>query len=116
MNEMRDFKTQLEQLKAAYPDLEQLPDEVAQAAAQGRDMVQAYGHWLAQEKEGGKSVQQIQAENAVLKAENESLKREIAILKQNAGAQQRAVGGVQGGGLDKPDKTGFLAGLESGGW
>lgn len=117
MKEKRDFKTQLEQLKAAYPDLEQLPDEVVQAAAQGKDMVQAYADWLTHEKDDAKSVRQIKAENAVLKAENEKLKGEIAVLKQNAGAQQRAVGsGVQGGGMDKSDKTGFLAGLESGGW
>ena len=112
--ENRDFKAEVEALKAAYPDLDHIPEEVAQMMAKGKSAKEAYEAWKAGESDQNKEIARLQAENAQLKAENEALKKEIGVLKQNASTSARAVvSGVRGDKVDKPRDNGFLVGLDS---
>ena len=118
MNEKRNFKQEMEQLKQAYPQLDHIPEEVAQAASKGQSLLEAYEDWMAAQKVGEEESLRLKAENRQLKEENALLKKEVAILKQNASAGARAVGsGVhsRGGAQVKP-RHAFLDGLESDGW
>lgn len=93
----RDFVAEVQQLRALYPEVKEIPDEVALAAADGTNLLTAY---LAYK---GKQSQQAAA----------TLKRENAVLKHNAASAARApVRGVTGGGATntKPDDP-FLKGL-----
>jgi len=95
---LRDFTAEVSQLRALYPDLKEIPDEVASAAAQGVPLLSAY---LAYREKQSR-------ETAA------ALKRENAVLKQNAAAAAKApVKGVTGGGDAKPPKVDpFIQGFD----
>ncbi len=112
MNKQRNYQVELEQLKAAHPDLDHIPEEVAQRSAKGMNLLQAYEQWAA-----AVDVEAMQQENKALLEENEALKKEIAVLKQNALARARTVGGAGlGAGMEKPHNNVFLTGLETDSW
>lgn len=85
----RDFAREVEQLKALYPDIKEIPDEVAKAAAKGVPVLTAFLAY--REKQSAKTA-------AALKAENK-------VLKQNAASAAKApVKGVTGGGTASAKK------------
>lgn len=94
----RDYAAEVSQLRALYPGLKEIPDEVARAAAQGVPLLSAY---LAYRDKQSR-------ETAA------ALKRENAVLKQNAAAAAKApVKGVTGGGDAKPPKVDpFIKGFD----
>ena len=78
----RDLRAEVEQLRVLYPDLKEMPDEVAQSISKGVPVLQAY---LAYRDK--------QSATAAAK-----LRKENQILKQNAANSARApVRGVSGG-------------------
>jgi hypothetical protein len=101
---IRDFASEVAQLRALYPDFKETPDEVAKAVAKGVPLLSAYLAY--RDKESSKTAA--------------ALKRENAVLKQNAAAAAKApVKGVTGGGKSTPEKKdpfaeGFDEALE--GW
>lgn len=97
----RDYRAEVEQLKALYPDYGTLPDEVAKAVLRGVPVVTAY---LAY-----RDRQSTQA--------TEALKKENAALKQNAAAAAKApVRGVTGGGATPGKSDPFAKGFDSVQW
>lgn len=98
----RDFKAEVDQLKALYPDFKEMPDEVAKAAANGANLLTAYLAY--REKQTSKAAA--------------SLKKENEVLKQNAASAAKApVKGVTGGGATntKPQHR-LLDGFDSDSW
>ena len=92
-NQQRDFAADMEAFKAAFPEVEQLPDPVAEQWAQGNDLTESY---LAHQR---------QKEEAQ------------AVLRQNAQAAAHApVRGSSGGAQSPKGSDSFLQGLESEGW
>jgi len=98
----RDFKSQVKQLKALFPDFKSMPEEVMQAYADGADLLSAY------------SAYRVQASEKAAK----SIKKENQILKQNAASAAKApVKGVSGGGSTNQKKEDpFLKGFDSDNW
>jgi hypothetical protein len=97
----RDFKQEVEQLKALYPDFKEVPDEVAKAVAKGAPLLVAYLAY--REKQSAKTAA--------------NLKQENKVLKQNAASAAKApVRGVTGGGevSAKPKKNIFESGFDAG--
>jgi hypothetical protein len=94
----RNFINEVAQLQALFPEVKEIPDEVAKAAALGAPLLSAYLAY--REKQSSKTVA--------------SLKKENEILKQNAAASARApVKGVTGGGNSTPAKKDpFLEGWD----
>lgn len=100
--EIKDFRSQLRQLKAVYPDFTNMPKEVMDAYMNGADMLSAYSAYrVAQSEKAAKS-----------------LKKENQVLKQNAASQAKApVKGVTGGGSTGGAKEDmFLKGFDSDKW
>lgn len=98
---VRDFRAEVEQLKALYPEFNEVPDEVARAAAKGIPLLTAY---LAY-----RDKQSVQTAA--------SLKKENQVLKQNAASAAKApVKGVSGGGVAPKKVDNFLKGFDSDPW
>ena len=99
---VRDFRAEVEQLKALYPQLTEVPDEVAVAASKGVPLLSAYLAY--RDKQSAKTAA--------------SLKKENRVLKQNAASAAKApVRGVTGGGsvtVKKEDP--FLSGFDADNW
>ena len=91
--QQRDFTADMEAFKAAFPEVEQLPDPVAEQWAQGGDLTESYlAHQRRQEEEQ-------------------------AVLRHNAQAAAHApVRGSTGGAQSPKGNDSFLQGLESEGW
>lgn len=78
----RDFKAEVDQLRALYPDFKEMPNEVALAVSKGANLLTAYLAY--REKQGRQAAA--------------TLKRENQVLKQNAASAAKApVKGVTGG-------------------
>ena len=93
----RDFLSEVQQLRALYPEVKEIPDEVALAAADGANLLTAYLAYKGQQSQKAAA----------------SLKRENEVLKHNAASAAKApVRGITGGGATntKPDDP-FLKGL-----
>ena len=89
----RDLRTEVEQLRALYPDIKEMPDEVAKAVSKGIPLLTAYLAY--REKESAKTAA--------------SLKKENNILKQNAANTAKApVRGVTGGDNTAPKAKSLL--------
>lgn len=85
----RDFAYEIEQLKALYPDIKTIPDEVAKAASKGIPVLTAFLAYRDKQSE---------QTAAALRAENN-------VLKQNAASAAKApVRGVTGGGTPSSAK------------
>lgn len=85
----RDFAYEIEQLKALYPDIKEIPDEVAKAASKGIPVLTAFLAY--RDKQSAKTAAALRAENNV--------------LKQNAASAAKApVRGVTGGGTPSSAK------------
>ena len=99
---VRDFRAEVEQLKALYPEFKEVPDEVARAAAKGVPLLTAYLAY--RDKQSAKTAA--------------SLKKENRVLKQNAASAAKApVTGVTGGGSVTPKKSDpFLKGFDADNW
>ena len=96
---MRDFSEEIRELWRIRPQLrgQKLPDEVAKAAANGRNLSVAY---LEQEAEPARK-------------QAASSRRENEILRQNAASAARApVKGTTGSSVDQGPKDPFLEGFE----
>ena len=97
----RDLRAEVEQLRALYPEIKEMPDEVAKAVSQGVPVITAYLAY--RERQSAKAAATLQRENQ--------------ILKQNAANSAKApVRGVTGGDSTPPKKRslfeeGFDAGL-----
>lgn len=86
----RNFASEVEQLKALYPDIKEIPDEVAKAASKGVPVLTAFLAY--RDKQSAKTAAALRAENNV--------------LKQNAASAAKApVRGVTGGGTTSAKKT-----------
>jgi hypothetical protein len=97
--QQRDLRAEVEQFRTLFPDVREMPNEVAKAVAKGVPVVTAY---LAY-REG---------ESA--KAAN-SLRKENKTLRQNAANVQRApVKGVSGSDTGKQKTDPFTAGFDAG--
>lgn len=97
----RNFRQEVEQLKALYPEFKEVPDEVAKAVSKGAPLLVAYLAY--REKQSAKTAA--------------SLKQENKVLKQNAASAAKApVRGVTGSGdtATKPKKDVFESGFEAG--
>ena len=99
---VRDFVSEVNQLKSLYPDFKEMPDEVARAVADGANLLTAYVAY--REKQTSKAAA--------------SLKKENEVLKQNAASAAKApVRGVTGGGAtDTKPKNNLLVGFDSDYW
>ena len=98
---VRDFRAEVEQLKALYPEFNVVPDEVARAAAKGIPLLTAYLAYRDKQS----------AQTAA------SLKKENQVLKQNAASAAKApVKGVSGGGVAPKKVDNFLKGFDSDPW
>lgn len=98
---VRDFRSEVEQLKALYPEFNEVPDEVARAAAKGIPLLTAYLAYRDKQS----------AQTAA------SLKKENQVLKQNAASAAKApVKGVSGGGVAPKKVDNFLKGFDSDPW
>lgn len=92
----RDYAAEVALLRRIWPDFREMPEEVAQMAAEGESLVAAYAVW--QGREHLKEAQTLRAENAA--------------LKQNANAALHApVRGVKGSAKQKISD--FERGFES---
>lgn len=92
----RDYAAEVALLRKIWPDFKEMPEEVAQMAAEGESIVAAYAVW--QGREHLKEAQALRAENAA--------------LKQNADVLSRApVRGVKGSAKQKISD--FERGFES---
>ena len=99
---VRDFAAEVKQLKALFPKVEEIPDEVLNVAAT-KDISVVTAYLAYRENESAKAA--------------ESLKKENAILKQNAAsAAKDAVKGVTGGGASADKVDYFMKGFESDPW
>lgn len=99
---VRDIAQEHQQLKELYPDVKEIPNEVARAVANGTNLLTAYVAY--REKQTSKAAA--------------SLKKENEVLKQNAASAAKApVKGVTGGGATntKP-KNDLIAGFDSDDW
>lgn len=86
----RNFASEVEQLKALYPDIKEIPDEVAKAASKGIPVLTAFLAY--RDKQSAKTAAALRAENTV--------------LKQNAASAAKApVKGVTGGGNPPTKKS-----------
>lgn len=97
-----DFTTQLQQLKAVFPDFTAMPVEVMTAYANGADLLSAYSAYrVAQTEQAAKN-----------------LKKENQVLKQNAASLAKApIKGVTGGGATaQPKEDPFLKGFDADKW
>ena len=94
----RDFVREVQQLKALYPDLQEMPDEVAKAAVGGANLLTAYVAYREQ-----------QTRKAA-----ETLEKENEVLRQNAAAAAKApVRGITGGGAsDTKPRNNLLVGFD----
>lgn len=82
----RDLRAEVAQLRILYPDVKQMPDEVARAVSKGVPLLNAYQAW--REREGSKTA-------AAMKKENKT-------LRQNAANAARApVRGVSGSDMSR---------------
>ena len=98
---VRNFKAEVEQLKALFPEVKEIPDEVARAAAKGVPLLSAY--LALREKQSAKTA-------AALKKENQ-------ILRQNAASAAKApVRGVSGGGAAQKPVDPALKGFDMEEW
>ena len=89
----RDFAADMEAFRAAFPEVEQLPEEVASQWAEGEDLTESY---LAHQRRREESQE---------------------VLLQNAqSAAQAPVRGSSGGIQTTRGGDSFLQGLESDGW
>ena len=87
---VRNFASEVEQLKALYPDIKEIPDEVAKAASKGVPVLTAFLAY--RDQQSAKTAAALRAENKV--------------LKQNAASAAKApVKGVTGGGTVSAKKT-----------
>lgn len=99
---VRDFAAEVKQLKALFPKVEEIPDEVLNVAAT-KDISVVTAYLAYRENESAKAA--------------ESLKKENAILKQNAASAAKApVKGVTGGGASADKVDYFMKGFESDPW
>lgn len=98
----RNFREEVEQLKALYPDFKEMPDEVAREIAKGEPLLNAYLAY--REKQSNKTAAELRKENN--------------ILKQNAASAAKApVKGVSGGGDSTPKRTDyFIKGFDDDPW
>ena len=98
----RDFMSEVEQLRAVYPDFKEMPNEVAKAVANGANLLTAYVAY--REKQTSKAAA--------------SLKKENEVLKQNAASAAKApVKGITGGGATNTKPTpGILKGFDDDAW
>ena len=97
----RDYAAEVRQLQRLYPDFREMPDEVANLAAEGESLLAAYALWQGR-----------QAEKEV-----RSLREENRVLRQNVSAAARApVKGVMGGGAARGRSSDFERGFESVEW
>ena len=97
----RNFRQEVEQLKALYPEFKEVPDEVAKAVSKGAPLLVAYLAY--REKQSAKTAA--------------NLKHENKVLKQNAASAAKApVRGVTGSGdtATKPKKDVFETGFDAG--
>lgn len=86
---VRNFASEVEQLKALYPDIKEIPDEVAKAASKGVPVLTAFLAY--RDKQSAQTAAALRAENKV--------------LKQNAASAAKApVKGVTGGGAASAKK------------
>jgi hypothetical protein len=99
---VKDFRAQVKQLKAIFPDFKSMPTEVMTAYENGADLMSAYSAYRVRE-----------AEKA-----SQAVKKENRILKQNAASAAKApVRGVSGGGATGVKKENpFLKGFDSDRW
>lgn len=99
---VRDYRAEAEQLRALYPDLKQIPDEVVRMASKANvPLIQAYHAYVdKQEKQRSRTVE-----------------KENRILKQNAASAAKApVRGVSGGGVAPKRSDPFEKGFDSTDW
>lgn len=96
----RDLRTEVEQLRALYPEIKEMPDEVAKAVSKGIPLLTAYLAY--REQQSAKAAANLRKENR--------------ILKQNAANTAKApVRGVTGGDSSAPkSKSIFEAGFDAG--
>lgn len=108
-NGNRDYTAEVRELMKRYPDFTEMPDEVAEAAANGESLIDAYGAW--RDKTSRKAAAESKKETATLKREN-------TILKQNMARQAQApVRGITGGGKTESAKDDdFIKGFDSDPW
>lgn len=99
---VRDFRAEVSQLKALYPDLKQIPDEVIRTASQANvPLLNAYQAY--RDKQSAKTAASVAKENK--------------ILKQNAASAAKApVRGVSGGGVTPKKSDPFEKGFDSVDW
>lgn len=97
----RDFRAEVEQLRALFPEVTEIPDEVARAAARGVDMVSAY--LALKDRRSAETVAKLRKENQ--------------ILRQNAASAAKApVRGVSGGGAVQKKEDPALKGFDLEQW
>lgn len=96
----RDLRAEVEQLRALYPEIKQMPDEVAKSVSQGIPVITAYLAY--REKQSTQAAANLRKENQ--------------ILRQNAANSAKApVRGVTGGDNAPPKKKSiFEAGFDAG--
>ena len=99
---VRDFSAEIKQLKALYPDMKQIPDEVVRVASQANvPLLNAYQAY--RDKQSEKTAASVAKENK--------------ILKQNAASAAKApVRGVSGGGVTPKKSDPFEKGFDSVDW
>lgn len=99
---VRNFAEEVKQLRALYPDLKQIPDEVVRMAGQADvPLLNAYHAYV--DKQRSKTVASVEKENR--------------ILKQNAASAAKApVRGVSGGGVAPKRSDPFEKGFDSVDW
>lgn len=99
---VRNFVEEVKQLRALYPDLKQIPDDVVKTASQaGVSLLDAYHAY--RDKQRSKTVASVEKENR--------------ILKQNAASAAKApVRGVSGGGVAPKRSDPFEKGFDSTDW
>ena len=97
----RDFNAEVSQLKALYPEVKAIPDEVALDVSRGTPLVNAYIAWKGRQSEQAAA----------------SLKRENEVLKHNAASAARApVRATTGNGKVKQQENPWLKGFDSDVW
>ncbi|MBQ9330791.1 MAG: hypothetical protein IJ221_07435 [Oscillibacter sp.] len=97
-----DLRSQVEEARALYPDLQEVPEEVAQAVADGSGFVSAYSAW--RERETARSAAALRRENEILRHNQEVLSR----------APVRGVSG--GGGTNARPVSDFERGFDADAW
>ena len=99
---VRDYRAEVEQLRALYPELKQIPDEVVRTASKANvPLLDAYHAY--RDKQRTKTVASVEKENR--------------ILRQNAASAAKApVRGVSGGGVAPKRSDPFEKGFDSTDW